>query len=155
MNIRKVKKTDFDSILDLQLQLEDAEYEYDSNLVKHCYATEEGKKRLKKRISKRSNIFFVAVNDDNNVIGFVDGYIPEDEWWYKEPVAYLDHIVVDKKYRKKGVASKLIEKFEEIVKENNVKRIKLNAFPDNTPAINLYTKFGFKCYSSYYDKIIK
>ena len=59
------------------------------------------------------------------------------------------------KYRKKGVASKLIEKFEENIKENNVKRIKLNAFPDNIPAINLYTKFGFKCYSSYYDKIIK
>ena len=85
MKIRKVKKDDFEAILDLQLQLEDAEAVFDDNLKKHCYATEEGIKRLKKRISKRKNIFYVAV-EDNKVVGFIDGYIPEDEWWYVEKV---------------------------------------------------------------------
>lgn len=151
MRIRKVKKEDFDAILDIQLQLEDAEAVFDDNLKKHCYATEEGMKILKKRISKRKNIFFVAV-EDNKVVGFIDGYISDDEWWYIEKCAYISHLCIDKDYRKRGFATSLMTKFEETAKSKGAKFIKLLAFPENKPAISLYSKSNYKCYSSYYSK---
>ena len=42
-----------------------------------------------------------------------------------------------------------------IVKGKDAKFIKLNAFEDNVPAIDLYKKAGFKEYSIYYMKPIE
>ena len=65
MKIRDAKKEDFDVILDLQLQLEDAEVVFDENLKKHFYDTEEGRKKLMKRITRKDNVFLVMENDDS------------------------------------------------------------------------------------------
>lgn len=46
MNIRNGTIEDFDEILNLQLQLEDAEIEFDNNLKKHCFNTEKGKELI-------------------------------------------------------------------------------------------------------------
>lgn len=154
MKIRKVLISDFEDILRLQLQLEDTEVVFDSNLCEHFYDTEDGRKRLKKRIRSKSNIFFV-VEDNGKVIGFIDGNVPDDEWWYKENVAYVDHLCVDSSYRKQGIATKLMIEFEKSVKELGVKDIRLLAFPNNKPAISFYKKNGFSEYSVYYNKRIK
>ena len=153
MKIRKVLISDFEDILRLQLQLEDAEVVFDNNLVKHCYDTEEGRKKLKKRIRAKSNIFFV-MEDDNKIVGFIDGSVPEDEWWYKEKVAYIDHLCVDSSYRNKGIATELMAEFENVAKEIGAKYIRLLAFPNNKPAVTFYKKNGFLEYSTYYGKHI-
>lgn len=46
MIIRKAEKKDFDSILKLQLELEDTECKFDSNLIERSYDTKDGRKRL-------------------------------------------------------------------------------------------------------------
>ena len=154
MKIRKVLISDFEDILRLQLQLEDTEVVFDDNLVIHCYDTEEGRKKLKKRIRSKSNIFFV-MEDDNKIVGFIDGNVPDDEWWYKEKVAYINHLCVDSSYRKKDVATKLMSEFEKVAKEIGAKDIRLLAFPNNKPAVSFYKKNGFTEYSIYYNKVIK
>ena len=155
MKIRDAKKEDFDVILDLQLQLEDAEVVFDENLKKHFYDTEEGRKKLMKRITRKDNVFLVMENDDSKVIAFIDGSIPDDEWWYKEKVAYIDHLVVDKDYRKKGIATQLVNKFEELARKEGAIDIRLLAFPKNVPAVTFYNKNMFDSYSVYYNKRLK
>ena len=49
MKIRKVRKEDYEQILNLQLELEDEECCYDKNLKKYCYDTEKGRKKLEDR----------------------------------------------------------------------------------------------------------
>ena len=154
MNIRKVLISDFEDILRLQLQLEDAEVVFDNNLVSHFYDTEEGRKKLKKRIRSKSNIFFV-MEDDNKIVGFIDGNVPDDEWWYKEKVAYINHLCVDSSYRKKRIATELMGEFEKSAKELGAKDLRLLAFPNNKPAVSFYKKNGFTEYSIYYNKVIK
>ncbi len=154
MKIRKVLISDFEDILRLQLQLEDTEVVFDNNLVKHCYDTKEGRNKLKKRIRSKSNIFFV-MEDDNKIVGFIDGNVPDDEWWYKEKVAYINHLCVDSSYRKKGIAIELMAEFEKVAKELGAKYLRLLAFPDNKPAVSFYKKNGFTEYSIYYNKVIK
>ena len=152
MKIRRVKKDDFDDILHLQLQLEDAEISFDANLKFHCYETTKGKEKIKKRINDNNNIFFVAVNEENKIIGFIDGKVPDDEWWYKKKVAYIDYLCVDEKNRNNRVATVLLNEFEKKAKEKGAKYIRLLAFPKNKPAINFYKKNGFSEYSTYYNK---
>ena len=154
MKIRKVLISDFEDILRLQLQLEDTEVVFDNNLVNHFYDAEDGRKKLKKRIRSKSNIFYV-MEDNDKVIGFVDGNVPNDEWWYKEKVAYMNHLCVDSSYRKQGVATKLVSEFEKSARELGAIDIRLLAFPNNKPAISFYKKNGFSEYSVYYNKRLK
>lgn len=152
MNIRKVDMKDFDDILNLQLQLEDTEMKFDYNLKEKFYETAKGKEKLKNRIDNEKNIFYVVTNENDKVIAFIDGNIPDDEWWYKDTVAYLNHICVDNCYRNRGIARMLLNKFETTAVEKGAKYVRLLAFPQNKPAIFFYQKDGFTEYSVYYNK---
>lgn len=57
---------------------------------------------------------------------------------------YLDTLVIDPNFRRRGVASALIEHAFKVAKEMDFKRIGLNCEMDNVPAYNLYKKVGFK-----------
>lgn len=152
MDIRKVNEGDFDDILNLQLQLEDVEVNFDNNLKERCYETIKGKQKLKNRINDEKIIFYVAVNEKNKVIAFVDGNIPDDEWWYKDSVAYLNHICVDKDYRNLGIAKKLLKQFEKVAYKKGAKYVRLLTFYRNDLAIAFYKNNGFSEYSIYYNK---
>ncbi len=154
INIRKAKKGDFDKILKLAKELYEAELPFDKNLKKNYYNNKKEIKDLKKSISSRKKTFLVAQQDDD-IIGYVDGYLIDKEETYIEKVAYLDHLCVSKKYRKQGIGKILIDEFTKIMKEKSAKFIKLNAFENNVPAVSLYKKENFKEYSIYYMKEIK
>ena len=154
MVIRRATIDDFNGVLELQLQLEDAECVFDSNLVKRFYSTKAGLEKLKKRFENEDVVILVAV-DDSRIIGFIDGSIPNNEAWYIEPIASIGHICVDKDNRRRGIATKLLDSFIDIAKSKNFKSVRLNAFPKNEPAISFYTKKGFDVYSSCYSKDLK
>ena len=58
MTIRKANINDFKALLDLHLQIEDTEIFFDSNLKPHAFATDEGKKKIKKQIKDENYIVF-------------------------------------------------------------------------------------------------
>lgn len=150
MTIRKAEIKDFDSILKLQLELEDTEVKFDSNLIERCYETKEGKKRLIKRIKSKTQV----VESNNEIVGFIDGRIMEEAIWYKEKVGILEHICVKKENRRNNVASNLLKEFESRLISMGVKYIQILAFPNNKPAIHLYKKYGYEVYSVYLSKRI-
>ena len=152
MNIRKTIINDFNGVINLYKQLFEAEKVFDENIIKTYKIDEKEEKKIKKRIRSRKVIFLVAEIDDK-IVGLIDGYIIESIY-FKEKIAYLDHLCVDEKYRNNGIGSKLIEKFSEISKKKGAKYIKLNAFEENIPAVSLYSKHGFESYSIYYMKKI-
>jgi len=151
--IRKATICDFDSIQKLNLQIEEAELPFDSNLIEDCILKEKGIQDLKKSIKNKKNTYLVAVID-NEIVGFIDGKIL-DAWYYKEKVGFLSHLCVDKEYRRCGIGTKLLNEFTEEMKLQGAKFIKLNAFPKNTAAISFYHKYNFLEYSVYYQKELK
>ncbi len=114
MIIRKAKKNDFDSILKLQLELEDTEVKFDSNLKERCYETKDGKKKLLKRIKSKTQVFLVAESNDK-IVGFIDGRIMDKAIWYKEKVGILEHICVKQENRRTKIASSLLKEFESML----------------------------------------
>lgn len=156
MIIRKAKKSDIEDIIRLADQLRKTEAPLDKtkNIKEDSYLSDVYREKELKYISSRKKIFLVA-EIDKKIIGYVNGYIVENsDIYYRDPVAYLDCLCVDKVSRKQGVGKKLIDEFSSIVKKKGAKYVKLNAFENNTPAVNLYKKEGFEEYSIYYMKKI-
>lgn len=154
INIRKARKCDFDEIFKLAKQLYETELPFDKNLYEDYYNGKKSKEDLKKSISSRKRTFLVA-EEDNNIVGYIDGYLIEDKEVYINKVSYIDHLCVDSKHRNKGIGKMLMDEFTKIMKEKNAKFIKLNAFENNIPAVSMYKKENFKEYSIYYMKEIK
>ncbi len=90
---------------------------------------------------KNHHIFVAVV--DGEVVGFIsfNKKIEEDEWFGKH--FHMDHIVVDDKFRCKGIGKALFNAILEKAKRNKT-NIKIDTLVTNLPAINFYEKLGFK-----------
>ena len=74
---------------------------------------------------------------DETIIAFISFSI-----FYER--AELNYIFVKSEYRKQHIASKLMEKMIDILKNKDVKTIDLEVNSLNEKAINLYNKYDFK-----------
>lgn len=120
-NIRKANINDVKDILNLQKK-------HEHNLISLS--------SLNNDLQNSLCIYFVANDNENNIIGAIGG------------TALVDHldisIVVTKKdFLNKGVASSLLTKLINYCKEENVEKIFLEVRNSNLAAINLYEKFNF------------
>lgn len=92
--------------------------------------------------------FLVAVDESDNVIGFIDYWITFDS-------ATIDQIAVKKSMRNQGFASFLLENCIQSLKESGeVSFLTLEVRKSNLQAIGLYKKFGFEKVTikeNYYD----
>lgn len=79
-----------------------------------------------------------VLNEDNELMGALELRIHAKNAW-------ISHIVVRPKFRRLGVADKLIRMFAQIAQEKDVSRLMLWVQSQNLPAISLYEKFHF-CY---------
>ncbi|NMA50564.1 MAG: GNAT family N-acetyltransferase [Mollicutes bacterium] len=72
-----------------------------------------------------------AIN--KQIVGFIIGILIDKEY-------DLEYVFVDSLFRKKGIATKLINS---IVEDKKISRIVLEVSDNNKKAINLYKKLGF------------
>jgi mycothiol synthase len=93
----------------------------------------------------------VTLNNEGEVIGFIQGVIKERE---SESVGYVKLLCVDSNYRRKGVATTLYSKVEEQIKNEGAKKIRVyESYPNYympgvdpfyTEAICFFERNGFK-----------
>lgn len=81
--------------------------------------------------------FGYKLTQNHKIIAFITYSVTLD-------TADVESVVVAKDYRKKGYASLLIESAIKDAQNKGAKRLFLEVRKSNTPAINLYEKFGFK-----------
>lgn len=79
---------------------------------------------------------FAAVRQDGEICGYCITHISGGE-------AELYKIAVDSRYRKKGLASLLMDDMLRFNEARNSERVFLEVRVGNAPAIALYEKFGF------------
>ena len=56
---------------------------------------------------------------------------------------WIDEIIIDNDYKKKGYGKKLIMEVAKFAEKNNCKRIELNCWSFNRDALKFYEKIGF------------
>ena len=124
-------------------------YKYESNLIKST-------NYIKDRINNNESIIFIAINDANEAIGFVQLYETFGSLDLGK-IIILDDLYVKEDHRKNNIGRKLMIKSHEYAKKSNAKRIQLSTAIDNYIGQSLYESLGYvKDANSYtYDFEIK
>jgi len=83
----------------------------------------------------------VAV-DGNEIIGFANLYDYEPS-----QSAFIGNVVIDKSYRGRGLGKKMMSYMLKIAYEkHHLSEVRISVFSENTPALLLYSGFGFVPY---------
>ncbi len=131
--IRKGQKEDLPRILELIKQLAVYERKPTAVIINESDLMEEGFG------NNPLFYFFVAVIEDE-IVGMALFYYRFSTW--KGRTLHLEDLIVDEKYRKKGVGERLFNAVLKVAKEENVGRMEWEALEWNTPALNFYKKYG-------------
>ena len=151
--IRKATIEDLKDILRLNRNLFLKEYrEFDRTLNINWTHSKEGKKLLRNVIVKKDN-FCEVIQDKNRIVGYLNGGIAKRSPWHKEArYAYLGSIFIEKKFRRRGLGTKLINDFINWCKRNKFDYIDVTASAQNIFGQNFYRKAGFNDYDLILEK---
>jgi ribosomal protein S18 acetylase RimI-like enzyme len=102
---------------------------------------------IKKRITvlkkalKDSNYELLVAELEEEIVGFIDQWIIYD-FTHGAKLSYIHNLYIRSKYRRKGIAGKLLQKIMKSAKDIGVSEIHITTRFDNKSAINLYKKNG-------------
>ena len=106
------------------------------NIETACFSIPWTERSIEGQIFADGSIF-ACICEGEDVIGYVCGQTVADE-------CELYRIAVLSSYRKKGYADMLMEYFLKECKNKEISNIFLEVRSSNTPARNLYQKYGFQ-----------
>ncbi|MEM4330552.1 MAG: GNAT family N-acetyltransferase [Candidatus Pacearchaeota archaeon] len=87
------------------------------------------------KIIKKRGCIILAI-DKSKIIGYLAGIIEEDLY---ERFGYIGEVFISKKFRNKGISTKLKDKFIEFLKSKNINLCRIDVNPDNS-AQEVYKK---------------
>lgn len=144
--VRKSSIKDLNDVIRLNLDLFKKEYkEFDKSLDMKWPHSRNGKSYFSLRASGNDGFCVVAENN-KKIIGYLCGGLRGCGYREKANYAELENMLVDKKFRGKGVGTMLANEFLAWCKDNKVKYISVTASAQNTPTIEFYRKLGFRDY---------
>ncbi len=111
---------------------------YDQMYVVHkdCFLDEAMNEGLfMEEVEGESRVYFVAL-DGENVVGYAGA-------WNTGTDYSIISVAVDPKYRKNGIAIRLLNRLVQDAKKKEIYSVSLEVSEKNIPAINLYKKVGF------------
>ena len=97
---------------------------------------------LLERIRNKESEIFIAENDENEVVGFVQLY-PIFSSTRMKKLWLLNDLFINENYRGKGVSILLIDEAKKLCKDTNACGLILETAKSNTIGNNLYHKTGF------------
>ncbi len=110
------------------------------NFIKETFDYEASIDMVEKLMRKHK---ILVIKDNSNIIASV---VVEEhiEYIKNEKYYHLSYLGVLKEYRKNGYASKLLEKVEEMVKENKINYIEITSGNQRLSALDFYKNKNFK-----------
>jgi len=130
-NIRLAKNQDLQAIVSLLLQLSPS-----SDAVSYHRL-----ELILEKIVNDENYYILVCEVDNKIIGTSSVFIRKNLSHNGRSVAYLENMVVDKKFRSKGVGGSIMESMISISKSNHCYKIILDCSIKN---VEFYEKLGFR-----------
>jgi ribosomal-protein-alanine acetyltransferase len=106
-----------------------------------CFQSEAFTKQQIAQLLTDYNSVSLVAKLDGEIVGFIIGMI------YFERNSLVGHILtidVSKAHRQRGIAEKLMQEIEKILKEKGAGTCHLEVREDNVAALNLYKKLGYK-----------
>lgn len=107
-----------------------------AKLEEKCFSTPWSLDALAEEISNPIAVYFTAWYDQK-IVGYIGMHHIMDE-------GYINNIAIDPDYRRKKIATALIEHIQHYAKENSLKMLTLEVRQSNIAAIKMYENFGFE-----------
>lgn len=142
MIIRKAETEDYNEIDLLMRQLHKIHVSGRPDLyidMEHPYSFNEFE-----NLVKNENVISYVAEEDHAVVGFCVMTMRNKSNMVEMRTAYLDDMVVDSNYQRKGIAKKLFKTVEAEAKRLGAKRLDLMVWEFNKIAIELYKSLGMK-----------
>lgn len=157
MNIRRAQKKDIARIEELLYQVNSVHHNGRPDIFKRG-----GKKFTKKQLEEifknESTPVFVAVDDKDEVTGYVFCILRQhidDNILTDIKTLFLDDFCVDEKCRAQGIGTELLNYVYGFAEEEGCYNVMLNVWNFNQSAMNFYTRNGMQPLRTYMEKIIK
>ncbi len=150
ISIREYKEADRRAVIDLVVELQDAEASFEVDRYPGAEVAEKYFSQILTPIIAKGKIL-VAVNDEQ-VVAFTSFEIETDDdviSKIKEVLCTTD-VVVSKDFRRQGIAAMLLEAVKQYAKERNIRYVKVNTLARNTAMQNALDKNGFRPYEFTY-----
>lgn len=138
MNIRIAKQKEIEKITKLAFEFEDYLDELESTPDSEKIPRQTIKDVLFQGFSDPKHVILV-VEDEDRIIGFSDFWV-YPEFIHGGQTAYLNNIFITKKYRRKGIGSKLLDETIKKAKEMKAVAMHISILPENIIAQNFYKK---------------
>jgi len=130
ITIRRIQESDYQHLFSLIMEL--AVFEKQPEKVTNSAEL--------MRIEKNYINGFVAVNNDNEIVGYATCFFAYFTWIGKS--LYMDDLYVKQAFRSNGIGSKLINSVIDFAKKENCKKVRWQVSKWNTPAIEFYKSLG-------------
>lgn len=106
---------------------------------------------------QKKSAHILLLKNKNETIGFVSGWIAEDDDFLQTPEwrqhGYISDIFVEEKYRGQGLGLILFDSMEDHLKFKGAKRFRICTLCVNKYAIALYRRAGYEPFEISYDKM--
>ena len=130
IHIRKIEETDYESLI--LLFREFALFEKLPDKMTNS---------LEQMFEEKNHLSgFVAVNTENEIIGYVTYFFAYYTWTGKS--LYMDDLYVRPEFRAKNVGTKLINRVIAFAKTENCRKLRWQVSEWNQPAIEFYKSMG-------------
>ena len=130
MKIRNCNKADIRNIYDLICELEDKDFDY-----------EKFKTIFDIKLNNNNCLYIVGIEDDT-IIAFLSLNI-DYQLHHTKKVGTIEELIVNEKYRSKGVGKILLDNAIEYAKTKNCEIVELTSNLTREKAHNFYIKNGF------------
>ena len=135
MDFKLGKREDIVGILELYKQL------YENNASLANFNIEEAYKAWDN--IENSNIKYFIVKDNNKVIGSCYICIIPNLAFNGKSIGFIEHVIVDENYRRKGIGRKLMKMAINYGKDSNCYKVVLQSGMKRIEAHKLYENIGF------------
>jgi len=115
--------------------------------VNTAWASQEGEEYFANYLKKKDAVVFVAQSGDEQIVGYLAGFVKPDATWRPVKSAELDSMFVLKEYRSQGVGTMLVDEFKKWLIPFKVTHVAVTAFTQNERALAFYKKQGFEDFS--------
>ncbi len=122
ITIEDMRKEDIDEILEIERT------SFPSPWTREAFLAE---------LKERDSSCFLVAKSEGRVVGYAGFWITFDE-------AHITNLAVHPEYRKKKIGERLIRFLLKLAVSKGAERATLEVRPSNSPAQNLYKKFGFE-----------
>lgn len=158
MEVRKAKKEDIPTIIDLGHELLKHHHRYRRYYepLSDSKEREKAQKTYYEKMLKARNSLFLVVEDACEVVGYSISKIEKNPPVLKEKsYGSLGEIYIDYDYRGKGLGTMLVRESMKWLKKRGIKRVIVDYDAKNKWAENLYRKAGFRPFQNKYEVYLK